>query len=501
MKYEAGAVLYNGKKNIIWGAGQKGFQTLLALCELDIYIDLVCDSNKEIQGLRFFNKKVVSPEEVLAGSGDCNIVIAVEKEKYVQEIENSLRQAGMVHYVHWRDIYGKDVLPGYQREYLYWMIRDSYSKKLVIYGADEEGEKLRHTLCMLDVNVEFYIEDAEYEYEWNGMVVKPVYDLFYEEREEYKVLVTAAKSRQAEQLKKMGLRERIDYNMYYEYMPNRHTAELYMLDPFLGYNFVDRSSPGHAGFTELGEQEAFTIVLLGGSATDGIAYPFQSWGDILYERFRENGYHVRILNGGCAGYKSSQELVKLMRDVLPLKPDVVVHYTGFNDANNCDKEYVFVHPYQKEILDYAAGLDGEGGKESGHYNRKAYTLGVADHRPAWEIFATHVRTMQAVCSQQGILYVPFLQPSLAIKGKRSVWDQELILNTLSQNYITFLTDLLENFYGNLRMLENGIWEDLTSLLDDCDDVYLDICHVTESGNDKIAQYMFEYLTGKGIVKK
>lgn len=501
MKYEAGAVLYNGKKNILWGAGQRGFQTLLALCKLDIYIELVCDSNEKIQGLRFFNKKIVSPEEILTEDSDYNIVIAVENERYVREIENSLIQSGKDNYVYWKDICGNAGLPAYKREYLYWMIRDSYTRKLIIYGADEEGEKLRHTLRMLDVNVEFFVDDVETEYEWNGKTVKPVYDLFYEKREENKVVVTAARSLQAEQLKKIGLRERIDYNMCYEYMPNRHTAELYILDPLLGYNFVDKNSPGQAGFTELGEKNAFTIVLLGGSATDGIAYPFQCWGDILYEKLRENGYSVRILNGGCAGYKSSQELVKLMRDVLPLKPDVVIHYTGFNDANNCDEEYVFVHPYQREILDYITGLESAGEKESGHYNRKAYTLGVADHRPAWEIFAGHIGTMQAVCSQHGIQYVPFLQPSLATKGKRSIWDRELILNTLSLNYMTFLTDLLEKFYGNLRESKDGIWEDLTTLLDDSDEVYLDICHVTEAGNERIAGYLFEYLTGKGIVKK
>lgn len=501
MTYEAGVVLYNGKKNVLWGAGQKGFQTLLALCDLGIYIDLVCDSNEKIQGLRFFNKKVVSPEEILTEYRDCNIIIAVEKEKYVREIESRLRQSGREHFVFWRDIYGCDIRPAYKREYIYWMIRDSYDRKIIIYGADEEGERLRRTLYMLDVEVDFFVDDIENEYEWDGKTVKPVYDLFYVKKEEYKVVVTAAKGRQTEKLKKIGLRERIDYNLCYEYIPNRRTAELYILDPHLGYNFIDGKNPGLAGFTDLGEKNAFTIVLLGGSATDGIAYPFPCWGDLLYAKFRDNGYRVRILNGGCAGYKSSQELVKLMRDVLPLKPDAVVHYTGFNDANNCDREYVFVHPYQREILDYMAGLQGAGGKESEHYNRKAYTLGTADPRPAWEIFAGHIGTMEAVCRQQGICYVPFLQPSLATKGKRSVWDQELILNTLSSDYMSFLTDLLGRFYRGLRESEAGIWEDLTSLLDDCDDVYLDICHVTEAGNEKIAQYLFEYLTGKGIVNK
>lgn len=500
MKYEAGTVLYNGKKNVLWGAGQKGFQTLLVLCGLNVYIDLVCDSNKEIEGLRFFNKRVVHPKEILGENSDYNIIIAVEKKEYVKQIEDKVKQSGKDNYVYWWDICDNVDSSVYKREYLYWMIRDSYSRKLIIYGADEEGGKLQHILQMLDVNVAFFLEDTDNEYEWKEKTVKPVYDLFYERNENYKVIVTSGKSQKRGQLEKIGLQERIDYNMCYEYMPNRSTRELYILDPHLGYSFIDKSSREKAGFTERGEKDAFTIVLLGGSTTDGIAYPFKSWGDILFEMFSENGYHVRILNGGCAGYKSSQELIKLIRDVVPLKPDIVIHYTGFNNANNCDKEYMFVHPYQKEILDYIAELEDTGEKESEHYNRKSYTLGVTDHRAAWEIFEGHIGMMQAICDQNGIQYVPFLQPSLVTKSRRSTWDRELILNTLSSQYMVFLSDLLECFYRNLGQF-GGIWEDITSILDECDDVYLDICHVTEAGNGKIARYMFEYLTGKGIVKK
>ena len=179
----------------------------------------------------------------------------MEKEKYVREIESRLRQSGREHFVFWRDIYGCDIRPAYKREYIYWMIRDSYDRKIIIYGADEEGERLRRTLYMLDVEVDFFVDDIENEYEWDGKTVKPVYDLFYVKKEEYKVAVTAAKGRQTEKLKKIGLRERIDYNLCYEYMPNRRTAELYILDPHLGYNFIDGKNPGLAGFTDLGGEK------------------------------------------------------------------------------------------------------------------------------------------------------------------------------------------------------------------------------------------------------
>ena len=62
-------------------------------------------------------------------------------------------------------------------------------------------------------------------------------------------------------------------------------------------------------------------------------------------------------------------------------------------------------------------------------------------------------------------------------------------------------ELLTKPYKNVIQVKPDCMEDVTCLFDNESDIYLDICHVTEHGNEVIAQYMYEYLTEKGLIKK
>jgi lysophospholipase L1-like esterase len=76
------------------------------------------------------------------------------------------------------------------------------------------------------------------------------------------------------------------------------------------------------------------IVALGDSATFGpseeeCAYPFLL-ADLLAPR------QVQVVNAGVEGYRSDRALVHLQRDVLPLQPDVVTVFIGWNDLYQTD---------------------------------------------------------------------------------------------------------------------------------------------------------------------
>jgi hypothetical protein len=60
-----------------------------------------------------------------------------------------------------------------------------------------------------------------------------------------------------------------------------------------------------------------------------------------------DGYSGTIVNGGTGGYSSNQELIKLIRDGLEFKPDIVISYSGINDMGKYNElPYPMVHPYQ-----------------------------------------------------------------------------------------------------------------------------------------------------------
>jgi lysophospholipase L1-like esterase len=76
------------------------------------------------------------------------------------------------------------------------------------------------------------------------------------------------------------------------------------------------------------------MVALGDSATFGpseeeCAYPFLL-PDLLGQR------RVEVINAGVEGYRSDRALVHLSRDVLPLRPDVVTVFIGWNDLYQTD---------------------------------------------------------------------------------------------------------------------------------------------------------------------
>lgn len=75
------------------------------------------------------------------------------------------------------------------------------------------------------------------------------------------------------------------------------------------------------------------IACLGGSTTycsslDDYrqAYPYQ-----LEQILREQGYNVRVINGGAVNYLTLESLINLQLRILDLQPDIIVVYHGVND--------------------------------------------------------------------------------------------------------------------------------------------------------------------------
>lgn len=492
-------------KNVLWGAGDNGLSVLLTLAVLGIYVDMFCDCDRKKQGLKLCNKMIVAPETILNNNSEYRIIISVDSDDNLRDIVDMLNNSGMKNYIRWRDIKGAFVIwsskliRSLHKQHVYNMIRDSYSRKLIIYGGKEEAEELRHLLSMLDIRIEYLVDNIEEEYDQGEYVVKPIFDLLDEDEDSFKVIVTSDREDNFNLLNQMGLKRGKDYSpaSLYGYVADRKC----ILDTNLGYSFSAKGNNSIPGFIELGTPSGRMIVLLGGSTTDELLYPFRSWGCCLAEQFKQNGYNVRILNGGCRGYKTSQELIKLIRDVIPMRPDIIVDYTGVNDipitlVRHEKGMYPFIHQYQKDMFEQISreGIYDNTGRVT---NSDEFTMGMSDERPVWNRFADNIKMMDSICRCTGIVYKAFLQPCLITKRKNRN-DRELYLHLgfSDQNM-----EAVATFYENARRIKPDCMEDITGLFDDENDVYLDICHVTEHGNEMIAQYIYEYLTEKGLIRK
>lgn len=87
--------------------------------------------------------------------------------------------------------------------------------------------------------------------------------------------------------------------------------------------------------------DSFRIVALGESTTMGLTLrkDDRPWPKVL-EELIQNELHlqrpVEVINAGVAGYSLRESLIHLKKDVLPLKPDMIISYHGYNGFHFLD---------------------------------------------------------------------------------------------------------------------------------------------------------------------
>lgn len=250
-----------------------------------------------------------------------------------------------------------------------------------------------------------------------------------------------------------------------------------IFNPLLGYSWQGDIE----GFMKFGSSKGngIRIVTLGGSATDATLYNIKSYSEWLHEMLAAMGTEAEIFCGGVAGYVVSQELQKLCCDVIGLKPDIVISYSGINDAADfyTTGEHPFIRNYQ---TDNAVQMIHSGKLKNtlfGNAKIQAVGLGLNYKGTKAKFWIDCERMMHAVCNEFGISFFAILQP----------WNQN------STDYY----ESCHSFYNEARadVKDNRYdWmHDFSRLFDKDPDVFIDCCHVYERGNKKVARQILPYI--------
>ena len=88
-------------------------------------------------------------------------------------------------------------------------------------------------------------------------------------------------------------------------------------------------------------EDTFRIVAVGGSTTYSVHVEDyrDSYPNLLNDYLHNAGFDsVEVINAGVAGYSSYDNLISISFRVLPLEPDLIIIYQGFNDI---DKRFVY----------------------------------------------------------------------------------------------------------------------------------------------------------------
>ncbi|MCH7908424.1 MAG: SGNH/GDSL hydrolase family protein, partial [Candidatus Hydrogenedentes bacterium] len=227
------------------------------------------------------------------------------------------------------------------------------------------------------------------------------------------------------------------------------------------------------------------------------------------------GIPAVVYNGGVSGYSSNQELLKLIRDVLPLEPDIVVSLNGINDLSfrHSVPAHPMVHPYQRRLLEsivheksprifpnvvtmgrhfverFVPNLNRIAGVNYGTY------VVTQDHQQ----WARNVRLMHTISKEFGIAYMCFLQPTLGTGEYEPNPEDLKLMAEANQGHGMFL-DRLESFYGEARHVaaESDYIEDFTDLFSGKTGLYRDARHPNAEGYALIARSIFNTLRNRGI---
>lgn len=398
-----------------------------------------------------------------------------------------------------------------REEYLWGRCQD---RNLMIYGIDQRAIDLCEYLSTKGASVYCFIdEEHEGESVCEKKVISPI-DIVYEEKDSFFIIIAKSEeyygtSRQI--FLNQGLIEDLDFT-YHSEVPLTKEAKCY--DVTLSYNRVVDSLEGFEVFGDVDNKSAKMIVALGGSTTESTYLFIKGWAQYLAEMLKKDNIPAVIYCGGVAGYSSSQELLKLIRDVMPLKPDIVVSYSGLNDLYGYPKptERIrygrpFITHFQVEFIekiidklspsaDQLPIMHDLMWQENG--NTTVY-YGLKNNKTASDIWLDNIRIMHAICCEFGVKFISFFQP-FAFNGFYELSDEQKIL--YSRKSPTCIEDGYEKWgepYADdvkriIDELEKYSYiHDFSRIFENNTDVYFDASHVYERGNVVIAQRIYEKL--------
>lgn len=357
-------------------------------------------------------------------------------------------------------------------------------KRIILYGCGSAGGFILGAFKSYEVEIAYLVDGDKLKQgqEFLGVMVKSPYDLLKEPDDDYIVVLTLSASNEAcEMLKSLGISEEHICVLGSGIECQKNTD---LFDCFLGYSRMDDIE----GFKFFGDANAkMKILTLGGSTTDYSVSGINSWPYYLQKEIDKNNISCQVINGGIGGYYSGQELLKLLRDGIYLKPDIVISYSGINDAYK--KHRTEGHPLIASYL--KRSLDNVLPKK----NKLSY--GFEKELDIAEEWIMNTRMMRAICSELDIQFHSFLQPYANIGNYKLSEREEAFLNNYN-SYFGVVEETKRFFYEKVweKLPEYPYMHDLTDIFSGMTGIYYDICHVSEEGNEIIAKEIYKRIQDK-----
>ena len=256
--------------------------------------------------------------------------------------------------------------------------------------------------------------------------------------------------------------------------------------------------------------DAFRIVALGESQTFGptLRDGEKPWPELLqdlFDRHASCGRRIEIVNGGTEAYTLENNLERMRRDILPLKPDLIVSTHGMNGFLPFGLRRV-PEPNEPGVRPRASALIG----------RAVLTIERAAHdwrdRNSAQASAAALPPMsdaELMRSRYADDYRKLIALARGGGADIALADATMAVNEQSPREVKDfygavfkpIDDIIAANEAHNRMVKLIAREEGAPLIDMAagvdgqwdDDLYLDIVHFTERGNERVAGLMFRAL--------
>ena len=247
---------------------------------------------------------------------------------------------------------------------------------------------------------------------------------------------------------------------------------------------------------QVNSETPVSVAILGDSTSDYDLLYEKTWVEFLMNIATENNIHLRCIVAATSGNTSAQEIIRLTRDLIWEKPDIVISYGRVTEIPLTIDQHEFTHFYQDQIFSTLQNSQN-GISFFGTSASKSISRGRVN-KSLPEVWFNNQRIMHGICYEFGIRFLAFLPPSLFTKFPESYKDRELkeSLCNIPKERIKkeqeFVDKIKEIINTNTKQYEWLI--DFTSIFDSYgDDVYIDECHLTGNKNKILAQKIYYHI--------
>jgi lysophospholipase L1-like esterase len=281
------------------------------------------------------------------------------------------------------------------------------------------------------------------------------------------------------------------------------------------------------GTRSAAEKHDLNIMMLGGSTMWGLGARDEfTIPSLLAKKLTEHSIRAQVTNFGQIGYVSTQEMIALMLELRKGNtPDIVVFYDGFNDTMSAyqmgeaglpqnefkrvrefnSSKLLNVIPFRKAFAEnlssvrlakavlHRAGFMGtaEAPNPEQAMLLDSYTKSKAEPlaRGVVEAYRTNLETVKALSRHFGFKVLFYWQPLLYDKVPRTSYEEE------NKKAHAKFEKFFEKTYqairtSDLEQSNAGMFHDLSQIFSDTPSpVFVDWCHLGETGNAVIADRM------------